>query len=58
MVELCLLRSLGGAAVAVLKPGYGHVFEETSTAAMERLNEMIPEPAHQELRVVAAAAGA
>ena len=37
---------------------YGHVFEETSTEAMERLNSRIPEPMneeprHQELRVIA-----
>jgi len=29
---------------------YGHLFRETSDAAMGRLNEMIPEPAR--LRVV------
>ena len=51
-------RQMGHSSVAFTMDVYGHVFEETSTEAMERLNSRIPEPmneqsAQQELRVVA-----
>ena len=51
-------RQMGHYSVAFTMDTYGHIFEETRTEAMERLNLRVPEPMNeeperQELRVVA-----
>lgn len=45
-------KQLGHASTAFTLDIYGHCFETTSHDAMQRLNAMIPEAAHRELRVV------
>ena len=46
-------RQMGHASVAFTMDRYAHLFESTSTKAMQRLNGTIPEPVRPELRVVA-----
>ena len=45
-------RQLGHASSAFTMDTYAHLFETTSTEAMQRLNRMSPEPARPELRAV------